>query len=316
VEKAITMYGYDLIEYSRGGKRKVKVKRRPVAKKKKETYPQFALRGKGAKNTWVASAIHATVKSGDIAVSLTQGVEIAVINNSALKHIYRNRQAFLTALYASTAGATVKQAGGALGAGTVLVPSGVALAAPVFGGVFGAAATLGTVVGGWRAHLTSSVVNNAYRPFQVDIGPIVGAAGAQTMPAPVLSLLIYTRTPAADIIVWSPQNGAGQFSLSPGNMNAAVLDGATTPTNGIVCRTLDANTYAQFESINMRDIYPRFGACPPASDEAVSDYDLDLDLDDDYDEDYDDGENLDAVVPTNRQGWRGNRAHPALRDAW
>jgi hypothetical protein len=324
---------FDLIQYSRGGKRKVRIARRAGRRAERQQHKEArqqereeaqaaaiaerqearatkrgrragsAHRGAGSPQTWIAEAIDATVVTGDIAVSLTEGAEVVVLNNSALKHIYRNRTALLTAIYSAVAGSSVKSLGAALGAGVALVPSGIALAADAFGGIFGAAATPGTLVAGWRAHLSASVTNNAYQLFQIDVGPIVGAAGLQTMPAPVLSLGVYMYTPAADIIVWSPQNGAGQFALSPGNMNAAVLNGATTPSNGIVCRLLNATSFATFEGINMRDIYPRFGACPPAHDyEGISDGVDEFDF------------GGSRYLPTNQRGGRPHRAFPALRD--
>jgi hypothetical protein len=295
-----------MIMYSKKGKRRARLRKRAAAGAAGQRPPVF--RGKAAPRTWIADAIKKTVQLGDIAVSLTEGVDIVVLNNSAIKHVYRNRTSFLTALYSATQGSAVKQVGAALGAGAVLVPSGVALAADAFGGIFGAAATAGTIVAGWKVHLSGSVTNMSYRLYQVDVGPIVGAGGLQTLPAPVLSLGVTLRSPAADIVVWSPQNGAGQFALAPGNLNATVLNAATTPSNGIAVRTLTANDFATFEGINMRDIYPRFGACPPAYDEALSD---ELDY---LDEELDGEEENDGAIFTNRGKQRRFRAYAALRD--
>jgi len=270
-----------------------------------------ARRGPMAGNVWVGEAINKTVQTGDIAVSLTPGVEIVVVNNSALKHIYRNKEAFLTAIYAQVQGSSQKVIGAALGAGAALTVSGVALAAPIFSGIFGAAQLAGTPVAGWRIRLAASVTNNAYRVFEVNVGPIVGAAGLQTIPVPVLQLAIFTRTPAADIIVWSPQNGAGQFALAPGASNTTVLNGVTSAGNGISVNTIDANTFGDFESINARDLYPRFGACPVGGALRDEEEDEEEDMYDLEDEEYD----VQTFYDQGTEAHNGTyRAFKALRD--
>jgi hypothetical protein len=270
----------------------------------------------GASHTWLDHAINASVASGDIAVGLTDGMEIVLTNNSAIKHIYRNKQAFLAAIYAAVQGNQDKPVGASVDNVLGMVRSGVTLARAAVNNtpVAAAAATLGVPIIGVRARFTGSATNNDYRPFSVDIGRIQALAGVLTIPSPIASFIVYTRTPTADAVFWIPTPGPGRFALGPGISNSGVPDGTTTTNPGILVQALTATTAVEFEGINMRDVYPHFGPCPPASgahdDASVSDEDwlddadeLDLELD-----------SRQPIVPDNWQGWRANNAHSVLRD--
>ena len=329
---------FDLVEYSKAGKRRVR--KVPAGGHghpgRRAGHPGHAprihvprphavhrprgpqSRGRQQPATWLTDAINKTVQSGDIACSLTESCEIVLINNATTKHIYANKGAFLAALYAACQGSLAKVVGAAAGAGAALTPIGVSLAADAFGGVF-AAGVPGTVVSGFRVRFSASVTNNSYRPVQIDLGTIVGAGGLQTVPTPVTSFILYPRTPAVDAVFWAVSVNRGLAALTPGVIGAGVQNGTSTAQQGIVARTQDATSFVEFESINLGDLYPRFGACPPSPQAALaapaSDGDADAicadfgyDGNDLYDED---------SMGQGRgwaQGWNRNRAFQNLRD--
>lgn len=249
-------------------------------------------RGGTAPATWITDAIRASVESGDWGVSLSPGCELVVLGDTSPKHIYRNARAFLTAIFSSTQGEMDKVVGAADTNDTALTRSGLPLGTDLFAGFVTGInpAVGGTTVAGWRLRYSGSVNLNRYIPIILDIGRVSAAAGVQSLTTPntKASLLLYTQTPAADVVIWSPRQGGGQVALGPGLSGYGVADGATLGTNTLVARAVSADVNLEIESITMRDIYPRFGACPPAS--PVGDLELDdiTDLSDEIegDDDY------------------------------
>lgn len=208
---------------------------------------------------WLRQALLAMVATQQIAISLTPDAELVVLNDSAVQHGYRSYSDLITAFTAVVQGAAQKRIGVSLAAGVALTPS-LPLNADLFSGFVGAAVTEGVRVFGWRIRLTASQLNFPYRPIQIDVGPLVGAAGPTvSLPNPVLSLVVTPRKAPVDVIVLSPSNAAGLFTVTVGGSASTVAAPAdTTVSNGVAIRSIaDANVFAMVESLNQRDLTKR-----------------------------------------------------------
>jgi hypothetical protein len=133
-----------------------------------------------------------------------------------------------------------------------------------FSNIANGTAAPGIPVFGWRIRLTASVLNFAYRPILIDVGPVLNTAGVFTVPTPIVSLAVQGRRLPIDVFIISPANAAGLATIVPGVQDEVIATTTTTVRNGIVIRTLaDANTFAVIETLNARDLVTRgtaFGA--------------------------------------------------------
>jgi hypothetical protein len=245
---------------------------------------------------WLKRAISALAHTKQVALSLTPDTDLVVLNNSAVLHGYQKKAGLDTSMLAACQGESRKSVGAADTNDTALTPGGLALSADVFSGIANATFSEGIAVFGWRIRVTGSFNNFAYRPLQIDVGTILGAAGpVQTMPAAnvVLSLLAFPKRLPVDLLVLSVSNGAGLFSVVPGSMQSQSGVANTTTRNGIAARSLaDANTFATFEGLNQRDLIARFGSCDGVLDEEEEDAPVFSGIRDAFEENFDlfDGE--------------------------
>lgn len=218
---------------------------------------------------WLQSALNKIIETQQVAVALTPMTELTVINQSALQHGYKSMRELATAAYSAVQGESRKAFNAAVSAATTAVLSG-ALSADVFSGLAGATAAFGIKTFGWRVRITASQLNFAFRPVQIDVGPLTGNAGpAQLLPTPVLSLAIVPRRLPVDVVILSPANSAGLFTLVPGSVQSVVGTTGTTDSNGVAIRSLsDATAFAAIESLNMRDLTSRLAEGNLPKDEA------------------------------------------------
>jgi hypothetical protein len=119
-------------------------------------------------------------------------------------------------------------------------------------------ATAGIATFGWRIRLTASQLNFAFRPFIIDIGPVLNTAGVLTIPTPVITFAVQARRMPVDIFVISPANAAGLATIVPGVQDEIVAAAATTLRSGVLIRTIsDASTFGVIETLNARDLVSR-----------------------------------------------------------
>lgn len=213
---------------------------------------------------WLKEAFRGILVTQQAAISLTPDCEVVVLNDSAVQIGYSSVEELIVAIQTVVQGDPRKRIGVAATAGTALVPSDT-LAADRFSGVVGATPSEGVRVFGWRVRLTASQLNYSYRPIQIDVGPIVGAAGpVQDITAPVVSFAVIARRFPADLIVLSPSNGAGIFTIVRGGSSQVTDATSTSVSNGLAVRSIgDASTFCMIESLNQRDLTRR--AVVPAS---------------------------------------------------
>lgn len=259
------------------------IKQRQIAKARRLNLPASGLGSKSgyrgsANRSWLTNAFQAMIATKQFAVTLTPYSEIAVTNASAVQHGYSSLRGIITGAQAAVRGAANKDIQSA------------ALSAAVFNVTAGAAAT-GIRTFGWRLRLTASALNYAYRPFIVDVGPVLNTAGVLSIPSPVVTFAVISRRMPCDVIVLSPSNAAGLLTIVEGTQAEVVAAAATTTNNGISVRSLgDANSFAVFETLNARDLISRptqlvgEGACSDEEEDAV--YDT---LMDEAEEEEDDG---------------------------
>jgi hypothetical protein len=211
-------------------------------------------RGTGV-DSWLKNVIDMMVSSRQVAVAATPGTEIEVQNASAVYHGYKSVHEFRSACLAAVQGAADKETrSGALSAAVTCVNNGTAAA--------------GFDVFGWRLRLTASQNNYAFRPFIVDVGPVLNTAGVFTVPSPIITFAVYSQRLPCDLFVVSPANAGGLATIRPGTHNQTTATTQTTTQNGILVRTLaDANTFAVISSLNARDLVSRAGAWGCADEE-------------------------------------------------
>lgn len=213
--------------------------------------------------SWIAAAMAAVAASRQVALAMTPDCELTLLNDSAVFHGYSDLSQLLTACYAATNGAVGKVLGAADTNDTALSLSLPLSMAPgtdgLFSGVAAATATNGQRVFGWRLRLTGSLTNFSFRPIQVDVGRVTGAAGpVQTIASPVLSIAVVPRKLPVDLIVLSVANAGGLMSVTEGQSGYGSGASGTSAFNGLVIRgTSDSNVFGTIESLNARDLMDR-----------------------------------------------------------
>lgn len=198
-----------------------------------------------ANKAWLQDALHEMAKTGAVAMSLTPYCEIAVQNASATFHGYASPDELITSCLAAVQGEARKDTRSSnLNANAANVTDGTAAAGiPVFG---------------WRLRLTGSALNFAYRPFIIDVGPILDTAGAFSVPTPVITFAAIARRLPVDILILSPANAGGLMTIVPGTQADVIATTTTTSRSGVVVRTLsDTTQFAVFETLNARDLISR-----------------------------------------------------------
>jgi hypothetical protein len=231
--------------------------------------------------SWLRAAVALAVRTGDTAVSFSPRTEIVLTNGASVKHAYASTRAFVTACYSAVQGAGDKVFGAADTNDVALTASGLPLtgdvfssiAAPIFGG--------GTAVFGWHVRLSGSITNWPYRMVRLDVGRLTGAAGpVQTMdPANIVaSYQVISYSPLVDLFILSVGNAGGQMTIVPGVMNQGSGVANIASANSVAARLVDANTFANFESLNARDFISRLSPGIRRNDDAMEEL---LDTDDD-----------------------------------
>lgn len=243
--------------------RQIRLPRRMLRRARRPAYAHNSV-------SWLRASIALAIRTGDIAVSFTPKTQVVLTNGASVKHAYRSTQALLTAAYAAVQGEPRKQFGAAYTADTALTTSGLALSADVFSGIASATFSDGIKTFAWHVRVAASITQFAYRMFNIDVGPLTGAAGpVQTLDAAniVASFQVISYSPVIDLFILSPQNGGGQMTVVPGGMNSGSGVANLGSVNGIAIRTVDANTFGNFESLNARDLISRLSPTNPIMDE-------------------------------------------------
>jgi len=212
---------------------------------------------------WVIPAIQAMVNSKAVAVAFQPRVNITIVNQSLQQHGYTNQKELVTAMVAACQGDGNKSVlTGALNANVSNIINGTA--APGFD------------VAAWRIRLTASMLNFAFRPIFVNVGPVLNTAGVWTCPNPVIRFIVLAERAPVDILVLSASNANGLATVVRGVSGETTATTTTTTRNGVVVESLgDANTFAMIESINARDLiaHPN-GGQETASDAYASIHDM------------------------------------------
>jgi hypothetical protein len=180
-----------------------------------------------------------------LAVSATPMTELIILNASTPFHGYKGLRELVTACFAAVQGEARKTlVTGSLGANLFNATAGAALAGiPTFG---------------WRIRLTSSQLNFAFRPFIIDIGPILNTAGVLSIPTPVITFAVQPRRLPVDIFVISPANAAGLATIVPGMQDEVILTPLLSSRSGVLIRSMaDATQFGIIETLNARDLLSR-----------------------------------------------------------
>lgn len=240
--------GAGLLGHAMLKKRAKRKKRRHARRRQLETnfagYPQNYRSSSG--QAWLQGMLRMIIASRQLVVSATPLTELVITNASTPFIGYRSMRELVTACYSAVQGESRKSyVQGSLNGTLVNIANGTAAAGiPVFG---------------WRIRLTASVLNFAYRPILIDIGPILNTGGTVfTVPNPVVSFAVQSRRLPVDIFVISPANAAGLATIVPGTQDDITATTTTTARSGVLIRTLsDANTFGIIETLNARDLVAR-----------------------------------------------------------
>lgn len=223
---------------------------------------------------WMNEILIAMVKKQVPILSLTPGVEIVTVNNSAVKLSYTNLDMLMVAVNAAVQGQATK-AIGAASDNTGETFAGGILGREMTGNLSATQFDTGgtsTLVFGWRVRVMASELNFARRPIVIDVGPMTSGLTTTTIGTPVFTALAYPTTNAPiDIIILSVSNASGLFTIVPGDAgNGLGVSSSGTGRNAVVVRGDAALTshYAVIESLNARDLIKRFGFGDVAADDA------------------------------------------------
>jgi hypothetical protein len=194
---------------------------------------------------WLQEMIRNMAANRQLVVSATPLTELVILNASTPFHGYRSQRELVTACFSAVQGESRKSfVQGNLNSNLFNVTAGTA--------------TAGIATFGWRIRLTASQLNFAFRPFIIDIGPVLNTAGVLTIPTPVITFAVQARRMPVDIFVISPANAAGLATIVPGVQDEIVAAAATTLRSGVLIRTIsDASTFGVIETLNARDLVSR-----------------------------------------------------------
>jgi hypothetical protein len=228
------------------------------ARRQQQRFRNF--RGSMGARAWGVAPLAALFRTKQGAIPLTPRTNIVVINNSALSHNYEQFPDFKTAVQIACSGSASKGIGAAATAVATGLSIALALTADVFGCYASATANPGSPSSFFKVKVSASVTNFTFQTFRIDIGiartdatPVITLAAADT----VVSFAIEAQVPVAEVVCFSPSNGAGQFSLVPGIVGQGILASNASNGNTVALRSINSNTFGTIESLNMRDFLPR-----------------------------------------------------------
>jgi hypothetical protein len=224
-------------------------------------------RGAGPQGTWLDEAIYGWVKTRQVAISLTPGVEIVVTNASGVSHGYRDEDALVRAADSATRGNAVKT----ISTGTLSAPL-TSIQATGSGGL------VESNVFGWRVRISASINYFNFAPYTISVGLITfGASQAPSISTPVISFNVIARRIPIDILVLSPSNAGGVFTLVPGSsgtVGSSTTNPTTTAQSGLLISTATSNDSGTIESLNARDLMVRAGVGQNSQKRDSINYDL------------------------------------------
>lgn len=256
-------------------RRRVSLPRRAGARPKPPAGPKPGqVRGYNSASgqPWLLPYFEQMVQTRQIISSLTPLTEIVLGNASAVFHGYSTVQQLYTACQSVINGAPEKAQGVAGASDTDLTVS-AAMNVRRYTSCVGTAALVGTPCFGWKMRVTASYNNFAFRPIKINVAKLQNVGGsinAVTTASAIATYYVRARRLPVDIIILSPGNAGGIFTITPGVMNERLTTGSTSNSVGLEIEIIDANTFVEVESLNARDLVQR--TVLPAVQDAVYDH--------------------------------------------